>query len=68
VKPFGPAQAYDVPPVAEEPNLSWLVTGTGELLLAVAKVGGVQVGFIAFTTTLVVAVAVQVPDDVMVTV
>ena len=39
---------------------------TGELLDAVAPVGGVQV--VGFTTTLVVAVATQVPDDVMVTV
>jgi hypothetical protein len=43
-----------------------LPTVTGELLLAVAPVGGLQlVGTV--TTTLVVAVAVQVPDDVIVT-
>jgi hypothetical protein len=41
---------------------------TGELLDAVAPVGGVQLVDAGFTTTFVVAVAVQVPDDVIVTV
>jgi hypothetical protein len=41
---------------------------TGELLLAVAPVGGLQTVGAGFTTTLTVAVAVQVPDDVIVTV
>ena len=40
---------------------------TGELLLAVA-VGVIQLVGAAFTTTLVVAVAVQVPEEVIVTV
>ena len=40
---------------------------TGVLLPAVTAVGGVHVG-VTFTTTAVVAVAVQVPDDKTVTV
>jgi hypothetical protein len=45
-----------------------LPTVTGELLLAVAPVGGIQLVGAGFTTMFTVAVAVQVPDDVIVTV
>jgi hypothetical protein len=54
--------------VDEEVKFMGLPTVTGELLPAVAPVGGVQLVGTGFTTTLVVAVAVQVPDEVMVTV
>ena len=56
-----------MPPVDEDVKFIGLPSVTGELLPAVAVVGGVQ-GGAGFTTTLVVAVATQVPDDVIVTV
>ena len=68
VKLLGPAQIWLVPPVDEEVKLIVSPTNTDELLPAVAPVGGVQLIGTGFTTTLVVAIAVQVPDDVMVTV
>jgi hypothetical protein len=54
--------------VDEEVRFMGLPSVTGELLLAVAFVGGLQTVGAGFTTTLTVAVAVQVPDDMMVTV
>ena len=67
-KAFGPAQTWLVPPVDEEVRFIVPPTNTGELLPAVAPVGGVQTVEVGFTTTLVVAVAVQVPGEVIVTV
>jgi hypothetical protein len=52
--------------VDEDVKFIGLPSVTGELLPAIAPVGGVQV--VGVTTTLVVAVATQVPDDVIVTV
>ena len=67
-KLLGPAHIWLVPPVDEDVRFIVPPTNTGELLPAVAAVGGVQTVDIGFTVTLVVAVAVQLPDDVMVTV
>ena len=60
VNPFGPIQENDVAPTAVAFKLIVPPSSTGELLDAVTKVGGVQVGV---TITLVVAVAVQVPVE-----
>ena len=68
VNEFGPAQVWLVPPVDEEVKLMVAPTITGELLPAVGLVGGLQTVGAGLTTTLVVAVAVQVPLEVMVTV
>ena len=68
VKPLELVQTWLVPPVDEDVKFIGLPTITGELLPAVAPVGGLQTVGAGFTTTIVVAVAVQVPDDVMVTV
>ena len=57
-----------MPPVDEDVKFIGLPSVTGELLDAVAPVGGVQVAGAEFTRTLVVAVTAQVPDDVIVTV
>ena len=68
VNPLGPAHTWLVPPVEVDVKFIVPPTNTGELLLAVAPVGGIQTVGAGLTTTLVVAVAVQVPDEVIVTV
>jgi hypothetical protein len=71
VKLLGPAHTWLVPPVDEDVKFMGLPTVTGELLLAVATVGGVQLVDVGFTTTFTVAVAVQafvIEDDLIVTV
>ena len=65
---FGPAHTWLVPPVDEDVRFIGLPTVTGELLLTVTPVGGLQTVGAGLTTTLVVAVAVQVPDELIVTV
>jgi hypothetical protein len=47
--------------VDEDVRFIGLLSVTGELLLAVALVGGVHGRLVVFTTTFVVAVATQVP-------
>lgn len=60
VKPFGPVHEKEFAPAAVAFRLIEPPSSTGELLEAVTKVGGVQVGV---TITVVIAVAVQVPVD-----
>ena len=68
VKPLGLAHTWLVPPVDEEVKFIGLPTVTGELLPAVAPVGGLQTVGAGFTTTLVVAVAVQLLIELTITV
>jgi hypothetical protein len=62
-----PFKVADIDPVQVAAKFSAVPAQMGELLLAVA-VGVVQLVGNGFTTTFTVAVAVQVPDDVIVTV
>ena len=62
-----PLKVADIEPVQIAVKFKGVPAQTGELLLAVA-VGVIQLVGAAFTTTLVVAVAVQVPEEVIVTV
>ena len=66
--PLGPAHIWLVPPVEVDVRLIGLPTVTGELLPAIAPVGGLQVVGTGLTTTLVVAIVVQLLDDEIVTV
>ena len=58
VKLLGPAHTWLVPPIDEDVKFIGLPTVTGELLPAIAPVGGVQVVAVP-TTTFTVAMAVQ---------
>ena len=60
VKPFGPVHEKEIAPVAVAFRLIVPPSSTGELLEAVTKVGGVQVGV---TITVVTVVAVQLSVD-----
>ena len=67
-KLLGPAHIWLVPPVDEDVRFIVPPTNTGELLPAVAPVGGLQLVGAGLTTTLVVAVVVQLLNDEIVTV
>ena len=62
-----PFNVADIEPVQVAVKFKGVPAQTGELLLTVA-VGVIQTVGARFTTTAVVTIAVQVPDDVIVTV